>query len=365
MDQTSGQTAAIELNDVSYYFGKGKLRKQILHSVSEKVQPGEIVILTGPSGSGKTTLLTLIGALRSTQEGKVRVLGDQLDNASEKTLRHARRKIGYIFQTHNLLESLTVRQNIQMAMNIANEKLSSKEQMEKIESVLEHVGMVEHINKLPGKLSGGQKQRVGIARALINSPEIILADEPTASLDKKSGRDVVNLIHNLAREEGAAVIMVTHDNRVLDIADRIVHLEDGHIQSLSKAVADNTTRLLGLLEKYEPENANYITALSLGLARVACADGKVTEQEKQEMIHILKELDILEASEIDLVVEFATRQQKFLSEHETVKNTYFSDDQREVFLKSMNAIAEADGFVSDDERDEIESIAEDYGFKSN
>ena len=158
--------------------------------------------------------------------------------------------------------------------------------------------------------------------------------------------------------------MVTHDNRVLDIADRIVHLEDGHIQSLTEAVADNTTRLLGLLEKYEPENANYITALSLGLARVACADGKVTEQEKQEMIRILKGLEMLEPAEIDLVVEFATRQQKFLGEHETVKKTYFSDDQREVFIQSLNAIAEADGIVSQDERDEIHSIAEDYGFTS-
>jgi putative ABC transport system ATP-binding protein len=358
------QTPSIQLENVSYFFGKGKLKKQILHSINDKVEPGEIVILTGPSGSGKTTLLTLIGALRSTQEGTVKVLGKKLDNASQKDLRNTRRKIGYIFQTHNLLESLTVGQNIQMAMNLSDEKHSKQEQQERITQVLEHVGLAEFINKLPGKLSGGQKQRVGIARALINSPSIVLADEPTASLDKKSGRDVVNLIHSLAREQGAAVIMVTHDNRVLDIADRIVHLEDGHIQSLSEAVADNTTRLLGLLEKYEPEHANYITALSLGLARVACADGKVTEQEKQEMTKILHNLGMLEPGEIDLVVEFATRQQKFLGDHETVKNSYFTAEQREIFLSSLNAVAAADGFVSDDEALEIQSIADDYGFSN-
>jgi putative ABC transport system ATP-binding protein len=356
------QTPSIQLENVSYYFGKGKLRKQILFAINDKIDPGEIVILTGPSGSGKTTLLTLIGALRSTQEGTVRVLGSQLDNASEKQLIAARRQIGYIFQTHNLLESLTVRQNIQMAMNLSAEKSSSKECKEKIETVLDHVGLSEYIDRLPNQLSGGQKQRVGIARALINSPRIILADEPTASLDKKSGRDVVNLIHNLAREEGAAVIMVTHDNRVLDIADRIVHLEDGHIRTLSEAVADNTTRLLGLLEKYEPENANYITALSLGLARVACADGTVTERERSEMKRVLDGMKLLESAEVDLVIEFATRQQKFLGDHETVKNSYFTAEQREVFINSLNAIAAADGTVSEDESQEIKSIAEDYGF---
>jgi putative ABC transport system ATP-binding protein len=361
----TSQAAAIELEKVSYFFGKGKLRKQILYQIDENIAPGEIVILTGPSGSGKTTLLTLIGALRSTQEGSVRVLGKALENASEKELIAARRQIGYIFQTHNLLASLTVRQNIQMAMNISRDKGKKSEQQERIRLVLEHVGLAEYIDRLPKQLSGGQKQRVGIARALINRPRIILADEPTASLDKQSGRDVVNLIHNLSREEGAAVIMVTHDNRVLDIADRIVHLEDGHIQSLSEAVADNTTRLLGLLEKYEPESANYITALSLGLARVACADGKVTEHERQEMKNILHNLDVLEHSEVDLVIEFATRQQKFLGDHETVKNSYFTSDQRNVFISSLNAIANADGHISDAEIREIRSIAEDYGFPSN
>jgi putative ABC transport system ATP-binding protein len=358
------QSPAIDLKDVSFFFGKGKLRKQILHSINDKIQPGEIVILTGPSGSGKTTLLTLIGALRSTQEGSVKVLGKELDNASEKDLRETRRKIGYIFQTHNLLASLTVRQNIQMAINLSPAKISKQEMHAKIERVLEHVGLAEFIDRLPSQLSGGQKQRVGIARALINQPRIVLADEPTASLDKQSGRDVVNLIQALAREEGAAVIMVTHDNRVLDIADRIVHLEDGYIKSLSEAVADNTTRVLGLLEKYEPDNANYITALSLGLARVACAVGKVTEKESEEMRKILNDLNMLESAEIDLVIEFATRQQKFLGDHEAVKNTYFSPEQRQVFLSSLNAVAAADGFVSDEESHEIQSIAEDYGFPS-
>ena len=353
---------AIQLENVSFYFGKGKLRKKILDQISDTIDPGEIVILTGPSGSGKTTLLTLIGALRSTQEGKVKVLGNELSNASNKALISTRRNIGYIFQTHNLLASLTVRQNIQMAMNVSPARTSKHESRQRIFKVLEQVGLEEHIDKLPGQLSGGQKQRVGIARALINRPSIILADEPTASLDKKSGRDVVNLINNLARAEGAAVIMVTHDNRVLDIADRIVHLEDGHIQSLSEAVAENTTRLLGLLEKYDPEHANYITAFSLGLARVACADGKVTEAERERMRKILHELNMLETAEVDLVVEFATRQQKFLGDHETVRNTYFTPEQRHSFIESLKAIAAEDGHTSEAELLEIQSIAEDYGF---
>jgi putative ABC transport system ATP-binding protein len=306
----------------------------------------------------------LIGALRSTQEGKVKVLGNEISNASQKALISTRRNIGYIFQTHNLLASLTVRQNIQMAMNVSPVRVSRQDGRERIVKVLEHVGLAEQIDRLPSQMSGGQKQRVGIARALINRPSIVLADEPTASLDKKSGRDVVNLIHNLARAEGAAVIMVTHDNRVLDIADRIVHLEDGHIQSLSEAVADNTTRLLGLLERYDPEHANYITALSLGLARVACADGTVTEVEREHMRKILRELKMLEAAEVDLVVEFATRQQKFLGDHQTVKNSYFTVEQRHDFIEALKAVASADGHTSEQELREIQSIAEDYGFSS-
>jgi len=237
--------APIALQDVSYTYGKGVRQKQILFDISTSVQAGEIIILTGPSGSGKTTLLTLMGALRSAQQGSVKVLGQELKNAREKTQLQVRRQIGYIFQAHNLLDSLTISQNVRMALQLGRTKRSESKQ--RITEVLERVGLGAHIDKYPGELSGGQKQRAGIARALVNRPRVILADEPTASLDKQSGRDVVELIQELAREDGAAVVLVTHDNRILDVADRILHLEDGRMRSLTEAVSEGTSRMLNLL----------------------------------------------------------------------------------------------------------------------
>jgi putative ABC transport system ATP-binding protein len=202
-----GDGTRIALQDVSYSYGKGALEKQILFDIGTKIEGGEIIILTGPSGSGKTTLLTLIGALRSAQKGSVRVLDNELLNASEKALINVRRQIGYIFQSHNLLDSLTIHQNVLMALQLAG--IKGSEAAGRITAVLERVGLEEHEHKYPGQLSGGQKQRAGIARALVNRPQIVLADEPTASLDKQSGRDVVELIQDLAREDGSAVILVT------------------------------------------------------------------------------------------------------------------------------------------------------------
>ena len=152
----------IQVENVSYFYGKGNLRKQILFDVSTEIAAGEIVILTGPSGSGKTTLLTLIGALRSCQQGVVRVMNSDLSAVSESALVKVRRRIGYIFQQHNLLASLSVAQNIQMALELGGER-SRKGWNERIETVLNHVGMAEHMYKMPDQLSGGQKQRIGIA----------------------------------------------------------------------------------------------------------------------------------------------------------------------------------------------------------
>jgi len=239
----------IRLENVSHYFGGGDLRKQILFDVSLEVPPGEIIILTGPSGSGKTTVLTLIGALRSAQEGTVEVLGRELRGASARLRVEVRRNIGYIFQLHNLLESLSALQNVQMALQLQG-RLSQREQRQRALEVLDAVGLGARANHLPRELSGGQKQRVAIARALSTRPRIILADEPTASLDRQSGRDVVDLIRGLAREQGVTVVLVTHDNRILDIADRIVHLEDGRIHSFSDAVLSNTEHMMATLAEY-------------------------------------------------------------------------------------------------------------------
>jgi putative ABC transport system ATP-binding protein len=207
------------------------LRKQILFEVTASIEPGEVVIMTGPSGSGKTTLLTLIGALRSTQEGSMRVLGQELRDAPESKLVELRRNIGYIFQAHNLLNSLTARQNVQMSIEL-HSNIPKVKAHSMAESMLAAVGLGEWINQYPSELSGGQKQRVAIARALVCNPKIVLADEPTAALDKKSGRDVVEIMQNLAKQQGAAILLVTHDNRILDIADRIINMEDGRLTSM-------------------------------------------------------------------------------------------------------------------------------------
>ncbi|HLO89254.1 MAG TPA: DevA family ABC transporter ATP-binding protein [Nostocaceae cyanobacterium] len=216
----------IAIKNLNHYYGRGSLRRQILFNINLEVYPGEIVIMTGPSGSGKTTLLSLIGGLRSVQEGSLIFLGAELYGASQNKLVQIRRNIGYIFQAHNLLGFLTARQNVQMAVEL-NQGFSQRDAITKSEAMLKSVGLEERINYYPDNLSGGQKQRIAIARALVNHPPLVLADEPTAALDKQSGRDVVEIMQSLAKEQGTAILLVTHDNRILDIADRIVDMEDG------------------------------------------------------------------------------------------------------------------------------------------
>ncbi len=224
----------IAIENVSHYFGTGRLRKQILFDVTTIVEPGEVVIMTGPSGSGKTTLLTLIGALRATQSGSLKVLGQELRGGSEHKLVELRRNIGYIFQAHNLLNSLRAWQNVQMSIEL-HPDIPASESRARAEAMLEAVGLADWATQYPSELSGGQKQRVAIARALVCNPKLVLADEPTAALDKKSGRDVVEIMHDLAKKQGSAIVLVTHDNRILDVADRIIHMEDGRLSSLNVA----------------------------------------------------------------------------------------------------------------------------------
>ncbi|MHC5596906.1 MAG: DevA family ABC transporter ATP-binding protein [Nostoc sp.] len=220
----------ISIQNLDHHFGHGSLRKQVLCNINLEINAGEIIIMTGPSGSGKTTLLTLVGGLRSTQSGSLRVLGRELCNATAEQLVQARRRNGYIFQAHNLHGSLTALQNVQMALEL-HKHLGLKKMQARSAQMLEQVGLGNRLHYYPDKLSGGQKQRVAIARALVSHPQIILADEPTAALDSQSGRDVVNLMQKLAREQGCSILMVTHDNRILDIADRIVDMEDGKLKS--------------------------------------------------------------------------------------------------------------------------------------
>ncbi len=218
----------ISIANLDHYFGEGTLRKQVLLNINLEINAGEIVIMTGPSGSGKTTLLTLCGGLRSVQSGSLKVLGTELHGASSKQLTLKRRNHGYIFQAHNLHESLTAVQNVKMGLEV-HPKISLQEMNERSIDILKLVGLDKQVNYYPDKLSGGQKQRVAIARALVSQPRILLADEPTAALDKQSGRDVVNLMQQLAKQKGCTILLVTHDNRILDIADRIVNMEDGRL----------------------------------------------------------------------------------------------------------------------------------------
>ncbi|MGK7942433.1 MAG: DevA family ABC transporter ATP-binding protein [Crocosphaera sp.] len=218
----------ISIENLNHFFGKDKLRKQVLFNIDLEINPGEIVIMTGPSGSGKTTLLSLIGALRSVQEGSLQTIGQELNGARENKLVQVRRYMGYIFQAHNLLPFLTARQNVQMSIELHNH-IPQKKAIAQSEAMLEMVGLGERLNYYPDQLSGGQKQRVAIARALVSHPKLVLADEPTAALDSKTGRDVVDIMERLTKEQGCTILLVTHDNRILDMADRIVHMEDGHL----------------------------------------------------------------------------------------------------------------------------------------
>lgn len=222
--------AVLRVRRLNHWYGDDpETRKQVLFDNHLEVARGEIVIMTGPSGSGKTTLLTLLGALRGVQDGEIEVLGEQLHGLGGKQLVEVRRSIGFIFQAHNLFGSLTALQNVRMALELLH---SDRQRIhDRAVEVLSALGLADRIHYKPSRLSGGQKQRVAIARALANRPKLILADEPTAALDEHSGRDVVNLLKQLAQEEGCTSLIVTHDNRILDVADRIVSMANGHIKS--------------------------------------------------------------------------------------------------------------------------------------
>ncbi len=221
-------TRVVTIHHLNHAFGKGELRKPVLFDVDLDIYAGEIVIMTGPSGSGKTTLLTLIGGLRSVQSGSVNILGQELYGASKNELVKVRNQIGFIFQFHNLLSCLTVEQNVRMSLRL-HQDISFEQRNTMTNELLEAVGLGDRVNFYPDSLSGGQQQRVAIARALVSQPQLVLADEPTAALDSKSGRNVVEIMQQLAKEQGCTILLVTHDNRILDIADRIVHMEDGRL----------------------------------------------------------------------------------------------------------------------------------------
>lgn len=220
--------AAVVADNVSYYYRSGGLETAVLKNVNLTVAPGEFVSLVGPSGCGKTTLLTLIGGLKPMQEGSLQVLGTQLNGCSTKTILKLRSQIGIVFQSHHLMPFLTAAQNVQVAMEVRLD-LSVRERRQRCTALLADLGLEQKRHSYPSMLSGGQKQRVAFARALACQPRLILADEPTASLDRNTGRDVVLMMQARARQDGIAILMATHDPRVMDMADRIVRIDDGQI----------------------------------------------------------------------------------------------------------------------------------------
>lgn len=218
----------IDAQSLYYRYGDGELSQSVLKGASIQVASGEFVILAGPSGSGKSTLLSLIGALRGAQDGNLGILGSELNNASDDVLRRVRRKVGYVFQQHNLLGFLTALQNVEMTLEMFPE-YDAKERRSRAASILDAVGLGNHLNYYPAQLSVGQKQRVAIARGLVHEPRLILADEPTASLDGKTGIQIVEMLHGMVKNSGCGALVVTHDNRIFGYADRILHIEDGMV----------------------------------------------------------------------------------------------------------------------------------------
>jgi putative ABC transport system ATP-binding protein len=292
----SGALVAIE--NLSHSFGEGELRRQVLFDVSARIGAGEIVILTGPSGSGKTTLLTLIGALRSAQEGSLRVLDREMRGASEAALVEVRQRIGYVFQAHNLLDSLTAQQNVELSLEL-DLAVGPAERSERARTALEAVGLGDRLSSHPSALSGGQRQRVAIARALARRPAILLADEPTASLDRRTGRTIVELIERLARREGVSVVLVTHDNRILDVADRILTLEDGRLSSLMSVVSTDTRNLLQLLARdvRRGELVERVRALD------TAALGELLAQVTEETRRLLELSELVQGDAFESVLE--------------------------------------------------------------
>ncbi|WP_269537953.1 ABC transporter ATP-binding protein [Cerasicoccus fimbriatus] len=230
--------AVIEIKDLRYSFGQGETRQEVLHGITADFSRGEITIIAGPSGSGKTTLLKLIAGLRTIQTGSIVIDGQALESSTQKQLVAVRRKIGFIFQSHHLIGSLDVTQNVMMPLTF-DPKMTASKAKERALEILHEVDLSEHVNKKPEQLSGGQKQRVAIARALVHRPTIILADEPTASLDGPTGREVVNHLQRLSKEFGNTIVMVTHDNRILDVADHLVTLVDGKLSENAPEVGSD------------------------------------------------------------------------------------------------------------------------------
>ncbi len=225
---SSSSEYAICAEGIEMIFPVGEQPLRVLKGIDLKIKTGDIQLLMGPSGSGKTTLLSILGGILTPTEGQVSLLGQEITELSRHKLAQFRlRNMGFIFQGFNLFPALTASENVEAALNLKG--IKGREARQQAFKLLDQVGLSDKHKSLPSDLSGGQKQRIAIARSLAGKPRLILADEPTAALDSQRGRAVIELLRSLAKEEGCTVVMVTHDSRIIDIADRVVYVEDGNI----------------------------------------------------------------------------------------------------------------------------------------
>ncbi len=247
----------VEAKEIRHSYQAGTGDVEVLHGINLAIHEGTNVFMTGFSGSGKTTLVSLIGCLRSVQQGSLKLLGEEMNSAGAKQLCLMRRRIGYVFQHFNLLEFMTIRQNVQQTLRLQID-YSAKKACYLSEEILDRVGLGDRVNAYPCELSGGQKQRVAIARALVHRPRLVLADEPTAALDSITGREVITLFQRLAKEQNSAALIVTHNTRILDSADEIIQMEDGR---LGGAIREQLTMALPTLSDLELESIAELSAI--------------------------------------------------------------------------------------------------------
>jgi putative ABC transport system ATP-binding protein len=280
----------IRATNLDFHYGSGDSRNQVLYDISIEIPPGQLVVMTGPSGSGKTTLLTLIGGLRSMQEGRLEILGQDVSRLGSAELVRVRREIGFIFQLHNLFDSLSAIENVRMALQLG--PLSPSDRIARAKEILEQLGLGQRIDHKPRALSGGQRQRVAIARALANQPQLVLADEPTAALDMHATRNVVNRLKDMTVDNGSAVLMVTHDHRIIELADRLVHMVDGRI--VSDVALSDALRICEFLKGVD-------TFKSLTPAELTSIAEKVTRRHYEPGEIVIREGD--EGDELFLISE--------------------------------------------------------------
>ena len=227
----------LAIHDLTKTYGTGPLAVAAVRHLELDVTAGEVVLIMGPSGSGKTTLLLMVGAMLRPTNGSITIDGTDVATAAERALPPLRaRHFGFVFQDFNLLSALTARENVELACNLAG--IHGRPARRRATALLEQLGLGHRLQFRPDQLSGGEKQRIAIARALANDPPVILADEPTANLDSSNGRDIARLLRRLATDDGRSVVIVSHDDRLRDIADRVLWLEDGRFRELAAMATD-------------------------------------------------------------------------------------------------------------------------------